>query len=409
MSVRTVRLLALGFVALILAALGVWYITLAGRTSSIEELGDARGFGESIPTFEGTSGSTYTNMVSGVETATPAEQGAVPKLWRVTSAPVAGAGFVYVASNGATSSRPTLRFVESATGYVFDANPETGEIVRRTHTLVPKVHEALVARSGRVILRFLGEDGMVRTLSAESATSTGGTGALVGRELPPQITAITFSPEGDSVFYILPDEKGGFSGVRAKSDGSAPQAILSTAISGWRLAWAQSGIVLTQKAAAGIPGISFALRDNVTLPLVRDVPGLLVTESRTGTLLYSSFRDGTLELFLRLAGTAAPLKLPIATVADKCAWGGSMVAWCAVPQGALSQAFLDNWFRGSEHTNDSWWRLDARDGTAEPLSHTSSSDEPLDVRDPIADAAGRYIAFIHARDGSLWLLRTDDL
>lgn len=229
-SSSLIRSIALGAVVLILVALATWYFVLSSRTSDIENLGEARGFGESIPTFGESFGSTFENISSGVDTSesgTRAEEGETPALWRVSSVPVAGLGFV-------GSSTPRLWFVEKATGYAFEVHPGTGAVRRLSNTLVPKVHESHITQNGTLFLRYLDDEGRVSTFSGAPATTTD-IGPLSGRELPKGILAIAPSPDGSSVFYITSDGAGAFSGVRARTNGSEPQKVLSTAISGWRV------------------------------------------------------------------------------------------------------------------------------------------------------------------------------
>ena len=60
---------------------------------------------------------------------------------------------------------------------------------------------------------------------------------------------------------------------------------------------------------------------------------------------------------------------------------------------------------GVVHTSDTWWRIDADTGEATPVLEPGDMDQEFDVENPMIDSAGEQIAFMDARDKSLWLLR----
>lgn len=405
-SSRTLRYAALGIVILILAVLGAWYFILSQESASIEQLGEARGFGESIPSFSEGAGSTFENIASGVELATPraAEESEVPRLWHVSAVPVAGAGFI-------TGANPSLRFVERATGYVFDVNPRTGSIRRLSNTLIPQVQEASVAANGVIALRYLDESGRLSAFSGTPATTTE-IGPLSGRELPKNIRALALSPDGKSMFYVLPDGAGAYTGVRALASGENPKKVLTSALSGWHVAWSEGEVRLVQKAADGIVGYAYALSGKNVPESVGSAQGLSVAfDERSNALVYSSAGGGALGLYAKTGGDSGALKLPLATVAEKCVWDPSVrnSVLCAAPSTIPSGKYLDNWYRGTAHTADSWWRVNAETGVAEvliqPNEPGASSAGQQDVVRPVMDAQGAYLAFMDAKDDSLWLLR----
>ena len=89
---------------------------------------------------------------------------------------------------------------------------------------------------------------------------------------------------------------------------------------------------------------------------------------------------------------------------DKCVWapGISLIAYCAVPADTKNPHFIGDWYQGTLHTSDTWWKIDTAAGTATILYTMQRS---LDVQHPIIDALGNYIAFQNGSDQSLWLLR----
>ena len=153
-------------IVLVVVLLGIllwWYFFLGVKQDTLETTDAARGAGVAAPSFGGPAGSTYGNIVSSVESsaqenAVASTTEAVPNLWQITKAPVAGANFIQY---GTTST--AVRFVERGTGYVLEANPETGVLTRITNTLIPRVYQTLLGANGSIILRSLDETGARRT------------------------------------------------------------------------------------------------------------------------------------------------------------------------------------------------------------------------------------------------------
>ena len=143
------------------------------------------------------------------------------------------------------------------------------------------------------------------------------------------------------------------------------------------------------------------------MPILRAVPGLtILPKESSSALLWGRSVAGALTLFARVSASATAIEIPLRTIADKCVWSPSATAtaYCAVPQGVVSQNFLDEWYRGAAHSSDSIWRVDVGAGSAE-LVYTPDTGVVIDVMSPVIDRGGNYISFINATDRSLWLLR----
>lgn len=427
-------------ITLLLFGLGGWYLFLRNEATSIESAADARGFSVGIPSFLGSRGSTAANTsrsgaaqeftgssggsafarflgIGEPHEGTKAESGGggsengtagggaaegeqtgrrAPRFWRVTSAPVAGAAFV-------AGSSTRLRYVERASGHVFDADPRTGDITRATNTLTPRVYEAFLGEGGVVVHRVI-EDNRPATLTGKiGTTSDAGLAELVTSNLGADIRDITTMPGStDLIMVAVAGAENHL--IRSAWNGGAPQQLLVLPGGDFRVQTAGSSIILTERAGSGVPGSSYRAAASLT-PIVRNVPGLtLRAQADSENVLFSSDDGVHLRLFVKLPGAAAA-EMPLSTTAEKCVWAPrGQVAYCAAPRETPPALFHDRWYRGEIHTSDTWHTLDTAGAKAATLFVTDAASG-VDVENPVIDPSGEYLAFLNARDKSLWMLR----
>jgi len=423
-----VRLLVGAMVILMLGGLVGWYFYLQAQKNTITTTDTARGTGTIAPSFEGTTGSTQANQAIATQAISTdiyhPTSTSTSVLWQVDGAPVAGMGFVH------TAAGENLNYVERGNGYVFSADPRIESAVRVTGTLLPQVYEALIAEDGSVIERSIGASGAITTLLGTVSSSTPQSAsttvtnvsristnqqgvdtqlpALSGVYLSPGIQSIVMNHTTRSLFYLTANAQGGVDGITQDWAGKKRSTIFSSTIRSWRPMMLDDGsIILTESPTSMFPGYSYRMdsKGNLTT-LVRNIQGLTVLPKiGSPILLYGATSENGLALFARSTTTAQALGL--ATTAEKCVWlpGKSEVAYCAVPSGTTPINYLDSWYQGSVHTSDDWWKVDVFAGTAVRIYSPSSNNTSLDVRDPVIDSSGNYIAFINATNESLWVLR----
>lgn len=411
----TMKYATTGVVVIALGALAGWYLYLRQQGISITEIATGRGFSEVVPSFNGPGGSTYQNIiaetvgrVAGFITGSDVRP-PTGKLWHVDMTPVAGMGFVL------TTGSSTLSYAQQATGHIFNADLTTHATERRTHTLVPKTYRALFSLDGSFVMQSIDDEGVVRTIAgtpaASSSADTSTTTPKLGMDMPRNLRSVSFDTVQRTLYWLTSDPKGGLLGASVPWGSATGTRLFSTTIGSWHLFAVPPGrLYATIAPEDGVPGYAYEITKKGTwVPIVRNVPGLSFLPSEDpGTYLYSS-ADGTgIALYLRSGTSSTPALLPMSTIADKCAWtpGTSRIAYCAVPETAPTGPFIGPWYRGLMHTVDSWWEIDATLGTAREIySLMDANDAAIDVYEPVVDPTGNYIAFLDAKDQSLWLLR----
>lgn len=400
-----IRYAAATLILALLALLAGWYFFLRSKQLSAIDIASQRGFGASIPSFSGEGGSTFENIVAGLgfKREKSANESAPARLWRVSATPTSGFGFL----TSATSTR--IRFMERSTGYVFEADPNTGTVRRLTNTLTPKVYEAQF--TGEAAIGYtLSESGRKVAFSASVglASSSDSYAPLVVNPLGEGVLQITPGQTGEEFLSLVPDGAGSAL-IRSRWDGTKPERLFTSGLRDWRVYWLKDGsIVIAQRAATGIPGSAYRLgaRGDLTL-LARNIPGLTILPRASSETSLVASDSGAVSLAVQTKTGAPLVALPVKTIADKCVWasGREVIAYCAVPESINTSQFLDARYRGAFHTSDSWWTIDAEAGTAGVLYNPGSEGKALDVEKPAVDDTGTYLGFMNARDKSLWVLR----
>ena len=368
---------------------------LMGRGTGVSEPAGSVSFGEAA---------SFSNAALQIQTA-PA-QARPQQLWQVQNKPVAGMAFVQIGGN------TRLRYVERSSGHVFDADPETGSIVRLTNTLMPKIYEAIITEN-HIIVRSLDAGDAITTFVGSIATSTQEDGAtstmraLAGVQLAKNIMYVSADPRSTALFYTVKDTDGVL-GIRSEWNGTKQKQIFRSALMNWRSTLLQDGrTILAQAPLDSTLTHAYELKgDGSLVRLLDPAPGLTILPRSGGALLWGSSSGGSLGLFVKVNPSASSVQLPIRTIADKCVWAkaDSPIAYCGVPQGIVARNFIDEWYRGAAHSSDAIWRVDAGAGSAE-LVYAPPTGTSIDVENLTLDSKGDYLSFTNAADKSLWLFR----
>lgn len=405
MNFRIVQYSLAALIVVMLGALAGWYFFLRTQNAATSALDAARGLVSQGSAPFGTAPSQLSGILPSI-TQAPVSAGAPPILWQVASDPAAGVGFATTSAQ-ATASPTLVRFVDRATGYVFSADPVSGATIRLTDTLMPKIYDAEFAGGQYVVERSLDSAGNITTFAGviSNATSSGIVGTLEGTFLPPNVRALSADAASQRLFFVS-ESTSGTSGIVSSADGTGQKQLFTSPLSDWRPYLLSDGReFIAQSAADSVPGYAYQVESGTFVPLLSDIPGLVILpRAYSSALLYSSSQSGVLSLYVRAAASSTAVLLPLHTTAEKCAWapGQLLIAYCAVPQTTVGD-FLDQWYRGEVHSSDAIWKVDASAGQAQ-LFFTPDQKTPVDVEGPTIDDSGTYLAFVNASDLTPWVL-----
>lgn len=328
----------------------------------------------------------------------------IRKLRKLTSEPVAGAGLLDVKAG------TVVRYIEKATGHIYEIelfSPRQGRI---SNTTMPRVYDALWGnKNSSLITRYLKDDD--RTVETFSLTvkevSTTTENTISGIAFPENITDVSIF--GSSVFYLEKDDSSSygyistFSGTSRKQIWSSPmKEILSQYVNA-------KTVALTTKPEENTPGfLYFVDTGNGTVrKIIGDILGLstLVNTDATKVLYLNQGGNATMYLYDLVSKSSTTLTPP--TFPEKCVWDtkDKNIVYCAVPEEYLGTGSLTNWYKGIISTNDDIWKYDLKNNTATIVANLQQeSGEYIDVIKPILSENEQHLVFVNKKDNTLWSL-----
>jgi len=403
------RILIIILVVVILAIVGggMLYYSIIGESDVDveEELEEGGSLFPFLDILRGRSDDDEINTLEGNDVQTR-ENISVPVLRQLWNDPVAGMAFGND-ENGST----TIRFIERATGHVYESRPETTKTDRLTNTTLPRIQEVIWPTPDRILIRYLqngGDD--IETFSAHivlpqtQSTSTDEVlGELRGQFLPLNITDM--ATNGDEIFYLLRSGTG-VRGIVSALDGSGASEVFTSSIRDWIPQWDnESQITLTTKASSDINGHMFFLNTtNGSLTSIIQNSKGLTTRIDGNVVLYSEHQGQVPRLFWYRQTDEKIKEAPISTLAEKCTFDPTdeNIIFCAVPTNLSTGNLPDSWYQGVTHFNDEIWRINIETRQTELLVN---SDNNIDTIDLIVDKNAENLLFRNKTDNTLWLYR----
>ncbi len=330
------------------------------------------------------------------------------KLRKLSEGPVAGAILI-----NDKSTTTTIRFVEKATGNVYEALSNTSSIRRLTNETIPAISRAIWLKNGSGFLaQKAGEDDIVETsfvkLTQNTSTSTSGTPyTTIISDLPTGILEITVSPDSKKIFYLVRDS--GSKGFVSNPDGTGKTEVFSNFLSEWIPEWSSTNTILIKsKASAGEKSYGFVL--NPTTKSFKETYSNMYGGSALGrednkSLLLSSGGDYP-NLFIRNNTDLSLTSIDIKTISEKCSWNPADLkfVYCAVPK-SIKGSWPDSWYKGEIETSDSIQKVNVFDlYTYVVADLETESNEKIDVQNIQVSKDGKYTLFENKADKTLWLL-----
>lgn len=389
------------------------------------------------PNTEGENGGA---SGTGTETGTgntgnngSAESTPTPQLWQITREPQSG---VVIFQNKG-DAKTFVRYLDKATGNVFENRLDILEKKRISNTTIPKVYEAKWFAGGNsLVLQYTSDNtDTIKSLYAKlmppNASSTLGTGVgteagvevgdgldlqeLRGVFLPADAHELSIEPGqvgNERVFYLLPNTANGVSGYVANGDGSKPSLIFNSPLHEWLASWPdKETVTLTTKPSAGIPGFLYFLgsKSGSFKKILGEINGLTtLTKPDASQVLFSEASRSGIAFNVLDVKTGVRKALFKTTLPEKCVWSKTKEStiYCAIPKLVPNNTYPDAWYQGVVSFNDMIWKIDTVSGAAEILMDPKTfAAVEIDATNLTLDQKENYLIFTNKKDYTLWGLK----
>lgn len=342
----------------------------------------------------------------------------IPRLRQISTAPVSGYTTldIEIQTETGTSTATIYRYIDRATGNLYEATSTNLGLTRITNTTIPKIYSATFFDEGNgVVLQYLDNNENVETFvtkvvppATTTTTTTDNTvgpeifSSLVGTFLPTNVDSIAKSASDNRFFYTR-------AGKGYVFDANSPQRqtlIMDSQITEWLSSWTSESILLTTKPSAVSEGFVFTLNPTGgSLNKVAD-GGLGVLANRSpdsAKILLSKFDGTSLVAGVYNLEDDIVTILNIRTLADKCVWSKKDVdvLYCAVPDNLVAGQYPDIWYQGIVSFNDSLYKIDLGTNTLEKFNGLESV---FDITQLQLSENEEYLTFINKKDLQLWSL-----
>jgi hypothetical protein len=314
-----------------------------------------------------------------------------------------------------TVQKEVLRYVEKATGHVYETPTDATDIQKITKTTIPRVHDAtFVPGTDAIAYRYL-KNNIIQTFIGTVPSHIIGDGTpagdFKGTFLPENISDITAAPTGGKLFYISPYSDGVVGDIYTVSLGKSSE-IFRSPFSEWKTSfYTGANITLTTKASAQVPGYMYTLdvTNKSFTKVFGNILGMTTLMSPDKTkFFYSSTIGDKVSFALYDISKKYSATFNITTLPAKCVWGKT-VAYCAVPNNFPTGQYPDAWYQGLVTFSDKIYKIDTVFGTTKVLvDPISTVGQEIDATNLALNATETNLYFINKKDSSLWALSLID-
>src|SRR3989344_3988041 len=276
------------------------------------------------------------------------------KLRKLSIEQVSGAGTLDIKAG------TVVRYIEKATGHIFEIELFSPNQNRISNTTIPKVYDAVwLNKNNSLITRYLREDD--QTVDTYSITlknvSTTTENTISGIALPPNINDVSVS--GNSLFYLIKTTDSS-TGFVSNFDGSKKKQIWNSAIKELLSQYVKlKTVALTTKPAPNTPGFLYFVDTGTgqVRKILGDIVGLSTLVSQDGNSVLYLEQGNSAQMTVFDQKNKTYTKNAPATFPEKCVWSNKNknIVYCAVPRGFIDGGSLESWYKGSvSYTDDIW-------------------------------------------------------
>ena len=321
---------------------------------------------------------------------------------QLTNFPIAGATAINTISTSTKIAAP-IRYVEKATGHIYEISPQGKDRNRLSNTTILKIFETFWSPdANKMVMRYFNE-GVMSNFSAKFSTSTA---AIEGIFLPQETIAVVVSPFENKVFYLQQMENTTF-GILTDFTNKKKDNIFSLPFSEFNLTWPSKGIIaFATKPSSGADGYLYFLdtKTKEFYKVIGKIKGLTASvSSKANWVIYSRSVNKGFSTFVFNVKDKSSNNFGLTTLPEKCVWSkiNSDVVFCAAPKTFPSVDYPDEWYQGLVSFDDAIWVINVSTGETEILYDETNAD----VINPFLTADESHFLFTNKKDLTLWSLK----
>jgi hypothetical protein len=314
----------------------------------------------------------------------------------------------------ATEFIPALRYVNKATGNIYQTFADRIDERKFSSTVIPKVYEVFFGDKGEsVVMRYLkGDNKTIETFVGTLPKEYVGVESSVANEikgsfLPENISDMSISPDASKIFYLF-NIGDNTAGITYSLETKTKTQVFDSPFTEWLSFWPNNKMItITTKPSFGVPGYMYAINpDNKNFnKILGGINGLTTLASPNGKMIL--YADNNLSLNIFNTETRNSNLLGVKTLPEKCVWGTtSNIIYCAVPKFIDRAQYPDSWYQGEISFSDEIWKIDVITGNTTMILDPTSIEngEEIDGIKLSLDEGQNYLLFVNKKDSYLWEL-----
>jgi hypothetical protein len=322
--------------------------------------------------------------------------------------------------------RYVFRFMERATGHIFETAEHTLTTEKITNTTTQQVYNAIFSNEGQYVVfektsatsesvdSFVGEiiEKEIETTTDENILLSEETEKEFVLEIEPYSIVSNFfvsSPSKNSFAYIISSNDS--ASITTDSFTSrGKESIFNSPIKEWQMDWKSDSINLTTKPSSKADGVSYLLNTNTGSlnKLIGGIKGLTTNISQDGeTLLYSESSGNSVVVRVQDVVSGEASRLAISTLPEKCVFSKTRenIIYCGAQSNSTNASLPDDWYKGKVSFRDSIWEINTENNF---VSIFYNFDEnkfgEFDLINLDITEGDEYLTFVNKKDLTLWSL-----
>lgn len=318
----------------------------------------------------------------------------------ISNEPVAGGTFILGVKGD------SVRYIEKATGHIFDVPTFENGVNRVSNTTIPQLYTASFTENGAGFIAQYTKDGDLIETFYGKIIGTSTEKSVSGTILSRSILTFAISPDQKNIF-TLEKTQNGSEGYISLPNGSSKKLIWSSPLKELIPQFiSDSHIGLQSKPHPSAFGVFFDV--NTT----NGLKNLMISDEKNLSTLPNTKKPYMLHsndagLFVTDIKTVISKELSPQTFPEKCVWANTKaLLYCAVPKTTITSNSLYAWYQGKVSYSDDIWEYDVVGNTSRQVVNLENlAGRSIDIGHISINQTDTLLLIQSKTDGSLWTVK----